>query len=63
MGQARPVLILVALQQPLNGHVFALDGVLIGAGDLRYLAVSMVGAAAVFAVAAGAVAQLELGLF
>ena len=27
--------------------VFALDGVLIGAGDLRFLAVSMVGAGAV----------------
>lgn len=33
---------LFALMQPLNGAVFALDGVLIGAGDGPYLAVSMV---------------------
>jgi Na+-driven multidrug efflux pump len=32
------VLLLVALLQPLAGAVFALDGVLIGAGDGRYLA-------------------------
>ena len=30
-----------ALMQPLNGIVFALDGILIGASDGRYLAVSM----------------------
>ena len=33
---------LFALMQPLNGAVFALDGVLIGASDGPYLAVSMV---------------------
>jgi len=32
------VLLVVAVQQPLAGAVFALDGVLIGAGDGRYLA-------------------------
>jgi Na+-driven multidrug efflux pump len=32
----------------LNGVVFALDGVLIGAGDLRFLAWAMAAAAAVF---------------
>ncbi len=31
-----------ALMQPLNGVVFALDGILIGAADGRYLAASMV---------------------
>lgn len=31
-------LLVVALQQPLAGAVFALDGVLIGAGDTRFLA-------------------------
>ena len=36
-----------ALMQPLNGAVFALDGILIGAGDGRYLAWSMVAASAV----------------
>ncbi len=33
-----PVLVVVALGQPLAGLVFILDGVLIGAGDGRYLA-------------------------
>jgi putative MATE family efflux protein len=33
---------LFALMQPLNGAVFALDGILIGAGDGPYLAASMV---------------------
>ncbi len=33
-----PVLLLAALFQPLSGVVFVLDGVLIGAGDGRYLA-------------------------
>jgi putative MATE family efflux protein len=32
-----------ALMQPLNGIVFALDGILIGASDGRYLAISMAG--------------------
>jgi Na+-driven multidrug efflux pump len=32
--------------QPLNGAVFALDGILIGAGDARYLMWSMLGAMA-----------------
>ena len=38
----------LAFLQPVNGVVFALDGVLIGAGDMRFLAVAMTGAAAVF---------------
>ncbi len=38
----------LALMLPINGVVFALDGVLIGAGDLRYLARAMIAAAAVF---------------
>jgi Na+-driven multidrug efflux pump len=37
-------LLWVAVIQPLNGWVFALDGTLIGAGDQRYLAVAMAGA-------------------
>ena len=32
---------LFALMQPLNGAVFALDGILIGAGDGPFLAISM----------------------
>lgn len=42
------LLLHLAVQQPLNGVVFALDGVLIGAGDLRFLAWAMAAAAAVF---------------
>ena len=38
------LLLHVGFSQPAAGLVFALDGVLIGAGDLRFLAVSMVGA-------------------
>lgn len=37
-----------ALLQPLGGAVFALDGILIGAGDTAYLMWSMLAAAAVF---------------
>jgi putative MATE family efflux protein len=44
-----------ALMQPLGGAVFALDGILIGAGDTQYLMWSMLAAAAVFiALAVGA---------
>ena len=35
------LLVWVALAEPLNGFVFALDGVLIGAGDLAYLGRAM----------------------
>jgi putative MATE family efflux protein len=38
------VLVLVALMQPLAAAVFVLDGILIGAGDVRYLALAMVAA-------------------
>jgi putative MATE family efflux protein len=42
------LLVHVAVIQPVNGAVFALDGILIGAGDQRFLAWAMVGAAGVF---------------
>jgi putative MATE family efflux protein len=42
------VLLFVAVQQPANAVTFALDGILIGAGDLRFLALAMTGAAAVY---------------
>jgi putative MATE family efflux protein len=42
------LLLYVALMQPLSGVVFALDGVLIGAGDLAFLRWAMLGATAVF---------------
>ena len=39
---------LFAFIQPLGGAVFALDGILIGAGDTRYLMWSMLAASAIF---------------
>jgi Na+-driven multidrug efflux pump len=48
--------------QPLAGIVFALDGILIGAGDTRYLALAMIAALAVFTGAAFA-AQTLTGLW
>ncbi|MBW4094502.1 MAG: MATE family efflux transporter, partial [Acidobacteria bacterium] len=33
-------MLMVALAQPIAGFVFVLDGVLIGAGDARYLALA-----------------------
>jgi putative MATE family efflux protein len=57
-----PVLLIVAAMQPLNAVVFVLDGVLIGAGDSRYLALAMLGATAVFVPAALAVNAFGGGL-
>ncbi|MFF9200424.1 MATE family efflux transporter [Streptomyces sp. NPDC014986] len=49
---ALPALVLVALSQPICGIVFVLDGVLMGAGDGRYLAWAMLLTLAVFTPAA-----------
>ena len=51
---------LFALMQPLNGAVFALDGILIGAGDGRFLMWSMV-AAFVVCAAVARDARVRLG--
>ena len=57
---AYEVLLLVAVLQPVNAVVFVLDGVLIGAGDLRYLAKAMaVSGLVVFLPAALVVRWLE----
>ena len=56
------VLIIVAVQQPVAGVVFVLDGVLIGAGDQDYLAVAGLVNLAIFAVAAAAVVAAHGGL-
>ena len=56
------VLLFVAIQQPVNGVVFALDGILIGAGDLWFLATWMVLAFIVFLAAAVAVLVTGAGL-
>ena len=53
---------LFALMQPLNGAVFALDGILIGAGDGPYLAWSMVASFAAFAPVALAASPLDWGI-
>jgi putative MATE family efflux protein len=52
----------VAVLQPVNAVVFVLDGVLIGAGDLRFLAWAMAGALVVFVPLAALVAVLDLGI-
>ena len=52
-------LVFVALSQPLNGWVFALDGTLIGAGDQRYLALAMPVAFAAYVPAALVVGELD----
>ncbi len=56
------LLLHLAVQQPLNGVVFALDGILIGAGDFDYLAKSMIGAAGVFAALAAAIMWTDAGI-
>jgi putative MATE family efflux protein len=56
------VLIIVAVQQPVAGVVFVLDGVLIGAGDQDYLAITGLVNLAIFAVAAAAVVTSHGGL-
>jgi MATE family, multidrug efflux pump len=48
LTQAAKLWPLFALMQPLAGAVFALDGILIGAADTRYLMWSMLAASAIF---------------
>ncbi|MEU8118995.1 MATE family efflux transporter [Spirillospora sp. NPDC049024] len=55
-------LLVVAVLQPVAGVVFVLDGILIGAGDGAYLAVTTLVATAVFLPAAIAVYRTETGL-
>ncbi|MER5629343.1 MATE family efflux transporter [Streptomyces nitrosporeus] len=57
-----PALLVVALTQPVAGVVFVLDGVLMGAGDGRYLAWAMLLTLAVFAPVAVLVPELGGGL-
>lgn len=56
------VLLLVALFQIVAGVMFTLDGILIGAGDHRYLALAGLATLAVFLVAGGVAAALDGGL-
>jgi len=48
VDQAREIWWLFAALMPLNGAVFALDGILIGAGDTRFLMWGMLAAAAAY---------------
>jgi putative MATE family efflux protein len=56
------LLLWVAALQPVNAVAFVLDGVLIGAGDMRFLAEAMIVAAAVFIPAALLVLGLDAGI-
>jgi putative MATE family efflux protein len=60
--ELRLVLPLVALMQPLSAAVFVLDGILIGAGDVRYLALAMACATVVFLPLAALVLVADAGL-
>ncbi len=62
IGLAATLLVIAGISQPLNGVVFALDGLLIGAGDMRWLALAMLGAAAVFIPLVLAVGRADLGI-
>ena len=53
---------LFALMQPLNGAVFALDGILIGASDGRFLMWSMVAAFAASALVSLAALAFDWGI-
>jgi len=61
--EAKKIWPLFALMQPANGAVFALDGILIGAGDTRFLMWGMLAASlgVYVPVALGSLA-LELGI-
>lgn len=56
------ILLLVAVYQPVSGVVFVLEGVLIGAGDNRFLAVASIATTAVFAACAYAAEAAGGGL-
>jgi putative MATE family efflux protein len=56
------ILLVVAVQQPVAGVVFVLDGVLIGAGDQNYLALAGLATAAVFGAAVLVVHAMHGGL-
>jgi putative MATE family efflux protein len=56
------VLLIAAVEQPVAGVVFVLDGVLIGAGDQNYLALAGLATTAVFAAAAAVVLATGGGL-
>jgi Na+-driven multidrug efflux pump len=52
----------VALMEPVNALAFVLDGILIGAGDLRYMAWAMTAASGVLVAGGVLVLALDLGI-
>lgn len=60
LDRAHAIWPIFALMQPANAAVFALDGILIGAGDTRYLMWAML-ASSVLMFAPLAIASLLLG--
>ena len=56
-------LLWVGLTQPINAVAFALDGILVGAGDQTYLAIAMLASLAVMVLGAFAVAPQGVGLW
>jgi Na+-driven multidrug efflux pump len=63
IARAKEIWPLFALMQPANGAVFALDGILIGAGDTRFLMYGMLAAAVgVFVPVALLSLALDLGI-
>ena len=62
LERAGAIWIIFALMQPLNGAVFALDGILIGASDGPYLAWSMVAAFVVCATLSLAALAFDWGV-
>jgi len=56
------VLLLLGLMQPVAGVVFALDGILIGAGDMRFLAQAMVASLVTFLATVALVIAVDGGL-
>jgi putative MATE family efflux protein len=62
LGLAAFLLLWAAAAQPANAVVFVLDGIFMGAGDMRFLAFAMVGAVLLFVGAGAAVLVLHLGI-
>jgi Na+-driven multidrug efflux pump len=53
----------VGCTQPLSGAAFALDGILVGAGDQRFLAVAMVASLGVLAIGGAVFLGVGSGLW
>jgi putative MATE family efflux protein len=62
VDQAQKIWWLFALMQPANGAVFALDGILIGAGDTRFLMWAMLASSAVYVPVALASLEFDWGI-